>query len=225
MRFEVLDAPGVSDELVARSHADIARANALFGGTRAVIARVMSVMHRLPQSPVVIDVGAGSGDILEAVCDTLRASGRTPRAVAVDTAVSLAPQVRRRGGEFICGSIFALPLPNASADLVLAAQIVHHFSTDALASVFAELNRVARHAVIVSDLRRSWVAAAGLWMSSFPLGFHPVSRHDGVVSVLRGFVPNELRDAIIEATGRPPTVTSHAGWRVTADWTPQHASA
>lgn len=222
MRFEVLDAPGVSDELVARSHADITRANALFGGTRAVIARVRTVLHRLPQSPLVVDVGAGSGDILEAVCDTLRDSGRSPRGVAVDTAVSLAPQVRRRGGAFICGSIFALPLPTAGADLVIAAQVVHHFPTDALAAVFVELNRIARHAVIVSDLRRSWLAAAGLWVSSFPLGFHPVSRHDGVVSVLRGFVPNELRDAILEATGTPPAVTAHAGWRVTADWTPRH---
>jgi hypothetical protein len=105
---------------------------------------------------------------------------------------------------------------------VIAAQVVHHFPPDALQQVIAELNRVARHAVLISDLQRSWVAAAGLWLSSFPLGFHPVSRHDGVVSVLRGFAPDELRSAVSHATGQSPAVHTHLGWRVTADWRPGH---
>jgi len=224
MGHEVLDAPGVADELVARSHTDIARANALFGGTRAVVSRVKALAHTLPASPLVVDVGAGTGDILDAVCHALRETGRRPRPVAVDVAVALAPAVRQRGSWFICGSIFDIPLPTASADLVIAAQIVHHFPPDALHSVIGELNRVARHAVLISDLRRSWIAAAGLWLTSFPLGFHPVSRHDGVVSVLRGFAPDELRSAVRQATGAAADVCSHLGWRVTADWHPGHAA-
>ena len=224
MGHEVLDEPGVSASLVARSHTDIARANLLFGGTRAVIARVRAIAPRLPQSPLVVDVGAGSGDILDAVCQALRATGRRPRPVAVDVEVALAPAVRQRGSYFICGSIFALPLPTACADLVIAAQVVHHFPPESLPAVFVELNRIARHAVIVSDLQRSWIAAAGLWLTSFPLGFHPVSRHDGVVSVLRGFAPDELRSGVERATGVSPGVQTHLGWRVTADWNPGHAT-
>ena len=117
MGREVLDAPDVSPALVARSHADIARANALFGGTRAVVARVAAIAHRLPHAPVVVDVGAGTGDILEAVCSALRATGRQPQSIAIDTAESLAPTVRARGSEFICGSIFALPLRTAGAEI------------------------------------------------------------------------------------------------------------
>lgn len=224
MGYEVLDGNDVSPELVARSHMDIARANALFGGTRAVVSRVNALASRLPESPLVVDVGAGSGDVLDAVCDALRATGRRPRPVAIDTAIALAPVVRQRGSFFVCGSIFALPLPTASADLVIAAQLLHHFPPDALLPAVAELNRVARHAVLISDLRRSWIAAAGLWVASFPLGFHPVSRHDGVVSVLRGFAPDELRSVVQHATGQPATVQIHPGWRLTADWRPGHAA-
>lgn len=223
MGHEVLDEPGVAAELVARSHTDIARANALFGGTRAVVSRVRALAPRLPESPLVVDVGAGSGDILDAVCHTLRRTGRRPRPVAIDIALALAPAVRQRGSFFICGSIFALPLPTACADLVIAAQVVHHFPPDALQAVIAELNRVARHAVLISDLQRSWLAAAGLWLTSFPLGFHPVSRHDGVVSVLRGFAPDELRSAVRQTTGQRADIHTHPGWRVTADWVPDHA--
>jgi SAM-dependent methyltransferase len=154
----------------------------------------------------------------------LRRTGRRPRPVAVDTAIALAPTVRLRGSYFICGSIFALPLPTACADLVIAAQVVHHFPPDALPLVFAELNRVSRQSVLVSDLRRSWLAAAGLWLTSFPLGFHPVSRHDGLVSVLRGFTQDELRDVVQSAIGVPADVRTHLGWRVTAAWHPDHAA-
>ncbi len=222
MGHEVLDDPSTAPALVARSHTDIARANLLFGGTRAVVEQVRSIAKRLPESPVVVDVGAGTGDVLDAVCAALRETGRRPRPFAVDVAESLAPKVRLRGSYFICASIFALPLPTAGADLVIAAQVVHHFSPDQLPAVITELNRIARHAVVISDLRRSWIAAAGLWLTSFPLGFHPVSRHDGVVSVLRGFIPDELRVIVQQATGVVPRVRSMLGWRVTADWNPSH---
>jgi hypothetical protein len=57
-------------------------------------------------------------------------------------------------------------------------------------------------------------------MASWALGFHPVSRHDGVVSVLRGFRCDELGAAVFAATGRRPTLRNRAGFRVTASWNP-----
>lgn len=220
---EVLDAPDVDPALVVRSHRDIARANALFGGTRCVLARLRELVPRLPQAPVIVDVGAGSGDVLDAACATLRRHGRRPIGIAVDTAQSLAPAVRARGLHFVAGDAFALPLAPRSADVVLAAQVVHHFGDDELDAMLRELDRVARVAVLVGDLRRSWLAAAGLWLASFPLGFHPVSRHDGVTSVLRGFLPAELTAHVRRATGADPEVRRHLGWRVTATWTPHVA--
>jgi len=86
--------------------------------------------------------------------------------------------------------------------------------------VLRELQRVARLRVIVSDLRRSWLAAAGIWLASFPLRFHPISRHDGVLSVLRGFTAAELSAHVVRATGTVPAVSRRLGWRVTASWTP-----
>ena len=45
------------------------------------------------------------------------------------------------------------------------------------------------------------MAVAGLWLVSFPLGFHRVSRHDGVVSILRGFEASELSNLVQQAVG------------------------
>jgi hypothetical protein len=75
-------------------------------------------------------------------------------------------------------------------------------------------------AVVVSDLRRSWVAAAGFWLASFPLRFHKVTRHDGVLSVLRGYTARELSSAVFEAVGVRPTVHRRMGFRITTSWVP-----
>jgi hypothetical protein len=81
-----------------------------------------------------------------------------------------------------------------------------------------------RVAVIISDLRRSWIAAAAFWLVSFPMRFHRVTRHDGTVSVLRGFTPAELRDIIRSATGVVPRVRRRLGYRLTARWSPTGAA-
>lgn len=80
---------------------------------------------------------------------------------------------------------------------------------------------MASRRVVISDLRRSVVAAAGLWLGSFPLRFHPVSRHDGVVSVMRGFTREELSDIVETAIGHRPEVRRRLGYRLTTSWAPR----
>ena len=60
--------------------------------------------------------------------------------------------------------------------------------------------------------------AAGFWIASTALRFHPVTRHDGVVSVLRGFTTAELRALVRAATGTVPRLRRALFWRLTAIW-------
>jgi SAM-dependent methyltransferase len=120
----------------------------------------------------------------------------------------------------LCGDAFSLPFADASIDVVICSQLLHHFFGADATRVLAELDRVARVRVIVSDLQRNLIAAASIWLASFPLGFHPVSRHDGVVSVMRGFEAGELRKLVRDAIGRDPDVRHRLGYRITASWTP-----
>jgi SAM-dependent methyltransferase len=219
---EILDDAGVDAETRIRSIGDVTRSNLLFGGRRAAIIAIDDLLTP-GASFTLLDVGTGLGDIPAAIAARARARGATVRSIGLDEARDLLDAARTRVDATTCGSAMTLPFRNRSIDVVICSQLLHHFADQDLERLVRELDRVARTRVIIADLRRSRLAAAGFWLASFPLGFHPVTRHDGVVSVFRGFVASELREIIRSATGVMPTVRHHLGFRLTATWTPGSA--
>jgi SAM-dependent methyltransferase len=149
-----------------------------------------------------------------------RRNGIELRTIGVDSAAVLVLASRSALDDAVCADALRLPFADHSVDVVMCSQVLHHFAGADALTLLREMNRVARVRVIVSDLRRSWIAAAGLWLLSFPLRFHAVSRHDGVVSVMRGFTPEELVDTVTKAVARTPTVHRRRGFRVSTSWAP-----
>ena len=203
-----------------RSHRDIALANQLFGGIHAVQAELAPWLKKSGASPTLLDVGTGTGDIPERLRKLAVADGVTLEVFGLDPSVELVKATREFPVGGIAGDALSLPFANGAFDFVIVSQVLHHFAHDDAVQLVREMHRVAKRRIVIADLRRSWVAVAGLWLVSFPLGFHRVSRHDGVVSILRGFEPDELRDLVREAVGINPDVKRRLGWRVTASWTP-----
>ena len=217
---EILDGPDVEPGIVTRSLADVARSNALFGGMSSAIEEVKDALKEVPYVASMLDVGTGLGDIPRRAREVAEENGIELTTIGLDASFALATASRRALSASVCGDALRLPFADRSIDIVMCSQVLHHFTGEDEITLLREMDRVARVRVIVSDLRRSWIAAAGLWLASFPLRFHAVSRHDGVVSVLRGFTPEELTDTVRKAVPRAPTVRSRRGYRVTASWSP-----
>lgn len=219
---EILDDPTVPDAVRVRSLADVARSNVVFGGRRALL-RALAAALPAPGSGgtlTLLDVGTGTGDLAQAARAMARARGVQLRTIGLDVAPSLARVACGRADWVVCADALHLPFATASVDLVTCSQLLHHFTEKEGLVLLAELDRVARRRVIVSDLRRSRLASWGFWLASFPLRFHPVTRHDGRVSVMRGFTAGELASLVRRATGEAPRVRRALGWRLTASWTP-----
>lgn len=219
---EILDSPDIDPAIVTRSLADVARANALFGGVSSAIDEIKDVLNEMKSSGTLLDVGTGLGDIPCRARDIARKNGVELTTIGLDAVCELATASRRAVSFAVCGDALRLPFADNSIDIVMCSQVLHHFTGLDAVTLLREMNRVARLRVIVSDLRRSWIAAAGLWLVSFPLRFHAVSRHDGVVSVMRGFTPSELVDTVHQAVARKPRARRRRGFRVTASWSPVH---
>jgi SAM-dependent methyltransferase len=219
---EYLEAPNVDPRLVRRSLRDVTVANRLFGGTHAVLAEVDDLLVPDAAPVSLLDVGAGLADIPAALRRLAEHRGVPLTTFVLDESATLVEASSPRAEGAVRADARALPFARASVDIVTCSQVLHHFPQADAMAILREMHRVARRRVVVSDLRRSWIAAAGLWLASYPLRFHPVSRHDGVVSVLRGFSAHELSGLVQSATGIAPRVHRHAGYRITAAWAPQH---
>ncbi len=202
---------------------DVALSNRLFGGTRAVLREIDAALDSAPASVSLLDVGTGLGDIPWAAQALARGRDRLLFTVGLDASNDLARVSSSRVAATLVADAGALPFRDNSVDIVTCSQLLHHFSATVAAELIREIDRVARMRAIVSDIRRSRLAVVGLWLASFALRFHPVSRHDGIASIRRGYTVPELQSLARQALGRDAAVHSRRGFRITASWTPAHS--
>ena len=212
---ELLDLPGTPDAVRAEAMRDVERSNVLFGGRAAVLRALRGLLPGLPPRATLLDVATGTGDIPAAVA---RAFPGRFVVVGLDLSPALLARARGRADAVVAGNALRLPLRDGAVDVATCSQALHHFFDAEARALVAELHRVSRSVAVVADIRRSRVAAAGFWIASVLLRFHPVTRRDGVTSVFRGFTPAELRDLVREVTGVTPTVRRRPFWRITATW-------
>ncbi len=227
---EILDDPGDNPALALRSLRDVALANRFFGGRRAVLAEVRRVLCERPtardprQPMMLLDIGTGLGDIPRAaqrMAQRLQSGASPPlTTIGIELVPALARAASASCTHGIAADAMALPFADGSIDIVTCSQVLHHFDGPEADRLLQECSRVARRVVIIGDLRRSWFAVAGLWAASFLLRFHPVSRHDGIVSILRGFTRDELQTLVERATGCRVRAHRAPGFRVVAVWSP-----
>lgn len=215
---EILDDPTTPEDVRMRAMRDVARSNKLFGGTRAVLRELRDIAPELPRRIRLLDVGTGTADIPAAARSQLARRGVDVEVIGIDSSEPLLRGTRRVLQGAVAGDARALPIADNAADVVTCSQLLHHFFGPDLERLIAELDRVSRGWVILSDLQRSWVATGGFWLASSALRFHEVTRVDGMTSVLRGFQPDELEPLIRRVTGQTPAIRRGTFWRLVARW-------
>ena len=216
---EVLDDPGAEPGLVRAELADLIVLNRWFGGTRSVLGALLPLLPAPGRTCTLLDVGTGAGDIPRAVARAAARRGVAVTALGVDRSPLVARIAGRAGTPTVVSDGGLLPLASRSVDFVVASQVLHHLPPAVAQAWILELDRVARRAVIIADLRRTRIAMAAVWAVSFPLGLHPVTRRDAVLSLRRGYTKGEL-EALIAAAGVRANVTRHPIARLVAVWTP-----
>jgi ubiquinone/menaquinone biosynthesis C-methylase UbiE len=86
-----------------------------------------------------------------------------------------------------------MPFADDAFDYVVCSLFTHHFRDEAVVAVLGEMSRVARRRVYVIDIHRHALAYF-LYTTAGRLVLHnPLVREDGALSILRGFLPEELR--------------------------------
>lgn len=218
-----MDAADVDPRQLEVALDDVARVNRWLGGTRALLRHLPWALATIPGSAeataTLLDVGTGSADLPRAILG--RGDVGPVRIVAVDLhAGTLHVAARRcRGVDRIAlarADGLALPFRTGSVRAAVLSMTLHHMEGEAQVSILRELARVARGGrVLVAELERSLpnylgarLMAATLWRR------HPITRHDGPLSVLRSFTPAELLDLATRAGLGSPSVHRHPFYRL-----------
>jgi hypothetical protein len=101
--------------------------------------------------------------------------------------------------------------------VVTCAQALHHFDPPDAAALLRELARAAGRALVVSDLRRSWLAYLGA-RALAPVQRSAMSRHDGPLSALRAYTPAEARRLCAGAGLEGAVVRPDGAFRLLIVW-------
>ncbi len=216
---ELLDDPAADAATVIASLDDIAVANRWFGGTAAALHGLGRILAGTPPGTRVtlLDIGTGRGDLPVAAVRWGRRRGLDIVPVGLERSAVAAALAVGAGIPTVIADAAAPPVRSGSVDVVLVSQVAHHFAPASVIRLARTCDRLARLGVVVADLRRSGLAAAGFSLAARALGFDRVTRLDGVTSIRRGFTRAGMAALLAEA-GVDARVERRPGSRLVATW-------
>ncbi|HKO59934.1 MAG TPA: methyltransferase domain-containing protein [Pyrinomonadaceae bacterium] len=143
-----------------------------------------------------IDVGAGSGELLRTIAEWAKPGRRDAQLTGVELNARSARAITEQSTTFRINAVqanaFTLPFSDNQFDYAICSLFLHHFQNEQAVEILRELNRVARREVFVIDLHRHPIAYY-FYITVGKMVFHNrLTREDGALSILRGFKPAEL---------------------------------
>lgn len=167
----------------------------------------------------VLDVGAGSGELLRVAATWAREMNRQLRAVGLELNERSAESINEESNRFeeissVRGDALELPFSEAQFDYVICSLFTHHFVDEQVVRILREMSRVARRRIFIIDLHRHPIAYL-LYTTLGKLVLHNrLLRHDGALSILRSFKVDELRELGQRAGLRDIWVERHFPFRL-----------
>jgi ubiquinone/menaquinone biosynthesis C-methylase UbiE len=178
---------------------ELQRVNRWLGDTRALRNSLLKdVQAEGLQSFSVLDVGAGSGELLRVIAEWAAETNRTTRLVGLELNERSAKAIveESRGLPEISGvraNAFRLPFQDEQFEYVICSLFTHHFGDSQVAELLKEMARVARRKIFAIDLHRNAMAYYFYTTVGHLFLHNRLIREDGALSILRSFKPEEFR--------------------------------
>jgi SAM-dependent methyltransferase len=179
---------------------ELRRINEWLGDANALRDSLLKVIeHRDLQSFSVLDVGAGSGELLRVAATWARETKRTAFLVGVELNDRSARAILEESAAFseiasVRANGLVLPFADQTFDYVIQSLTLHHFDDAGAVNLVKEMGRVARRGIFVIDLHRNPVAYFFYTTIGRLFLHNRLIREDGALSILKSFTPEELEE-------------------------------
>lgn len=199
---------------------ELQRVNRWLGDASALKHSLLAEIERQDlKSFSVVDVGAGSGELLRVAATWAREHKRKASLTGVELNARSAVSIAESSAAFpeitgVRGDSFRLPFADQQFDYALCSLFTHHFRDGDVVAILEELRRVAARGIFVIDLHRHPIAYWFYTTVGHLFLHNRLIREDGALSILRSFTPDELGALARQAGLDNATVKRHFPYRL-----------
>jgi ubiquinone/menaquinone biosynthesis C-methylase UbiE len=200
LKLERIDTGDYTPAEYDRVLSDIRLVNRFAGDRRALRKTLLRAIAKDdPQEFSVLDVGAGSGELLRETGKFARRKRKTARLFGLELNARSAGAILEESRNFaeissVQADALKLPFADKSLDYAISSLFTHHLRDEEIIRSLREMKRVARRGVFVIDLSRHPLAYVSYKLFCVAFRISPLVREDGSLSILRAFKPEEMTD-------------------------------
>lgn len=189
---ELMDDFSLGGEELHEALRHLRRLNRIFAAPGPTLAGVQKLWNAVGRPPrlSILDVGAGSGDVNRKLLQWADRHHVMLEITLVDLTAEACGEARmlfREEPRITVRQADLRELEDRAADIVTGSQFVHHFDGEQLVTMIAHMLRVSRYGVVINDIHRHPLAYAAVWLTTRILSRNRFIRHDGPLSVAKGF--------------------------------------
>lgn len=162
----------------------------------------------------VLDVGAGSGEMLASIRKFAGETNRKAHLTGLDLNEVSTGSIKKAHIDAVRGDALQLPFADNSFDYAICSLFTHHLPDEKVVEVMREMARVSNLGIFVIDLHRHPAAYALYKVFCAIFRISQLVREDGLLSIQRSFKPNELLDLAVKAGLRGAKMERHFIYRL-----------
>jgi SAM-dependent methyltransferase len=199
-----MDDPDVPRDLLYRNLRELDFLNRYTLGHQLSIRALDGLLADNKAAIHVVDLGCGSGDTLKYMAKWARKKQIPARFTGIDNNPDIIAYLKDHCKEYpeingIAATYQDYLSANEEVDVYHCSLFAHHLENHELLDLFSHFNKYPRIGFVISDILRSRFAYYGSIILTRLGNGTTLARHDGPISVLKGFRINEIKQLLTEA--------------------------